>query len=114
MLPQTARLRKTKDFQEVFRRGRGVKDGHLFLKAAQAKNEGLRFGIVVSKQVAAKAVDRNRLKRLLREAVQNFMPQVRAGYHVVLVALPGLSLSNLQDAKTKVASIIKKSSLLKP
>lgn len=114
MLPQTARLRKTKDFQEVFGKGRGVKDGRLFLKAAQVKNEGLRFGIVVSKQVAQKAVDRNRLKRLLREAVKGFMPQVRTGYHIVLVALPGLFLANLQDAKTKVAGTLTKSSLFKP
>ena len=114
MLPHTARLCKTRDFKEVFGKGKGVKDGRLFLKAAQAKNEDLRFGIVVSKQVAAKAVDRNRLKRLLREAVQDFMPQVRTGYHIILVALPGLSMTNLQDAKTKVAGIIKKSSLFQP
>lgn len=114
MLPQTARLRKTRDFQEVFGKGKGVKDGRLFLKAAQVKNEGLRFGIVVSKQVAAKATDRNRIKRLLREAVQGLMPQVRKGYNIVLVALPGLSMANLQDAKTKIVSIIKKSSLFQP
>ncbi|OHA67488.1 MAG: ribonuclease P protein component [Candidatus Wildermuthbacteria bacterium RIFCSPHIGHO2_02_FULL_47_12] len=113
MLPQTARLRKTKDFKEVFGKGRGVKDGRLFLKAVPVQNKGLRFGIVVSKQVAAKAVDRNRIKRLLREAVQSCMPEVREGYDIVLVTLPGFSVLSLQDAKLKVASAIKKSSLFK-
>lgn len=114
MLPQTARLRKAKDFKEVFGKGKGVRDGHLFLKVTQVKNGGLRFGIVVSKQVAAKAVDRNRIKRLLREAVKSCMPDIREGYDVVMVTLPGFSLAGLQDTKLKVVSIIKKSSLFKP
>lgn len=113
MLPHVARLRKTKDFQGVFGKGKGVRDGRLFLKAAAAKNGGLRFGIVVSKQVAAKAVDRNRFKRLLREAVKSCMPEVRDGYDIVLVTLPGFSAASLQDAKLKVAAIIKKSFLFK-
>lgn len=114
MLPQAARLRKARDFKEVFGKGRGVKNGRLFLKAVAAKNKDVRFGIVVSKQVATKAVDRNRIKRLLREAVKSCMPDVREGYDIVVVTLPGFSAANLQDAKFKVTSIIKKSSLLKP
>lgn len=114
MLPQAARLRKARDFKEIFGKGKGVRDGRLFLKAAAGKNEGVRFGIVVSKQVAAKAVERNRIKRLLREAVKSCMPEVRQGYDIVLVTLPGFSVASLQDAKTKVAGIITKSSLFKP
>lgn len=114
MLPQIARLRKAKDFKEVFGKGKGVRDGHLFLKARAAKSETVRFGIVVSKQVAAKAVDRNRIKRLLREAVKSCMPDIREGYDIVMVTLPGFSLVGLQDAKLKVISIVKKSSLFKP
>lgn len=141
MLPKTARLRKARDFKEVFGKGRGVRDGRLFLKAAAVnpvrdcklsrvkahtcqescvkgisngvKNSSVRFGIVVSKQVAAKATERNRIKRLLREAVKNCMPEVRGAYDIVLVTLPGFSVASLQDAKLKVASIIKKSSLFK-
>lgn len=114
MLPQAARLKKAKDFKEVFGKGKGVRDGRLFLKSAATKNEDVRFGIVVSKQVAAKAVDRNRIKRLLREAVKGCMPNIRSGYDIVLVTLPGFSLAGLQDAKQKVLSIIQKTSLLKP
>lgn len=113
MLPQAARLRKTRDFKEVFGKGKGVRDGRLFLKAREVKNKGVRFGIVVSKQVASYAVDRNRIKRLLREAVKGCMQDVRQGYDIVLVTLPGFSVASLQDAKLKVAGVIKKSSLFK-
>ena len=114
MLPQTARLRKTSDFKEVFGKGKGVRDNHLFLKSATARNEGVRFGIVVSKQVAAKAVERNRIKRLLRQALQDFLPLLKPGHDVVLVTLPGFAAANLKDAKLQVMSIITKSFLLKP
>jgi ribonuclease P protein component len=114
MLPQTARLRKTSDFKEVFGKGKGVRYGRLLLKSATAKNEGVRFGIVVSKQVAAKAVARNHIKRLLREALQDFLPLLKPGHDVVLVTLPGFTLAGLEDAKQKVSGIIKKASLLSP
>lgn len=114
MLPKAARLRKAKDFKAIFGKGKGVRDGRLFLKARAVRNEDVRFGIVVSKQVAALATERNRIKRLLREAVKSCMPEVREGHDIVLVTLPGFSLANLQDAKLKVTGIIKKSSLLKP
>ena len=104
---------KTKDFKEVFGKGKGVRDNHLFLKSAAAKNESIRFGIVVSKQVAAKAVERNRMKRLLREAVQYCMPSIREGHDIVLVTLPGFTATNLKDVQGQVMSIVKKSSLLK-
>ena len=114
MLPQVARLRKTRDFKEVFGKGRGTRSGRLFLKARAVKNKSTRFGIVVSKQVAAKATDRNRIKRLLRESVKALMPDVREGYDIALVTLPVFVAVSLQDTKQQVMSVIKKSSLLKP
>jgi ribonuclease P protein component len=114
MLSQAARLRKARDFKEVFEKGKGVKQGRLFLKAAALNKKGVRFGVVVSKQVAAKAVHRNRIKRVLREAIQHCMPAVREGHDIVLVTLPGFTAANLKDVEQKVMSIMKKSSLLKP
>lgn len=114
MLPRAARLQKSKDFKDVFKKGRGVQDGRLFLKAHTVKHGNIRFGIVVSKQVAAKATERNHIKRLLREALQDFLPSFKPGHNIILVTLPGLTLANLEDAKQKVLSIIKKTSLFKP
>ncbi|MBI2123686.1 MAG: ribonuclease P protein component [Candidatus Wildermuthbacteria bacterium] len=113
MLPQAARLRKTKDFKEVFGKGGGTRFGRLFLKARAVKNKNTRFGIVVSKQVAAKATDRNRIKRLLREAVKSCLPDIKEGHDIVLVTLPGFTAANLKEAQTQVIGIIKKSSLFK-
>ena len=37
-----------------------------------------RFGIIVSKKISKKAVERNRLKRQFREAIKNFDKEIRS------------------------------------
>jgi ribonuclease P protein component len=76
--------------------------GAFFLNAGLAPSGGpARLGIVVAKKQLAKAVDRNRAKRLLREAFRAVGPEFPAGWDVVLVArrsLPAQPLARLVAA----------------
>lgn len=68
-LPKKHRLVSGLDFDNVFRDGKAVKGSFLFIKS---KVNGLsfpRFGFVVPKKIYPRAVDRNRLKRVLSEMV---------------------------------------------
>jgi ribonuclease P protein component len=47
-----------------------------------------RLGVTVTKRVAARAVERNRLKRLVREAFRLSRPQEGPGVDLVVIALP--------------------------
>lgn len=49
--------------------------------------EPARLGLSVSRKVGG-AVDRNRVKRLVREAFQSQVPDLRTGYDFVVVARP--------------------------
>lgn len=99
MLPRTHRLTKARDFQEVFKQGKSFRWGGVVLKARSSKNSTSRFAIVVSKKVAAKAVKRNKIRRLFGEAIQAEIKHIPSGLDLVLVILPGFKIQSLQEIK---------------
>lgn len=104
MLPQRHRLKKEKDFTSVLRERRRVEGTGLFLKTKKNKLEESRFGIVVSKRVAKKAVDRNRIHRQLSESIWNLLDRIQGGTDVVIIAnadIKNLSKNSTQEALQK-------------
>ena len=70
-LPSAQKLKRKKLIEELFRSGKQIRDSDLllFYKEHNYKVEaGLQVGFSVSKRRFKKAVDRNRIKRLMREA----------------------------------------------
>jgi len=101
-LPRERRLRLQGDFDRLRSKGIRLECGSFFLNAGRAPADGpARLGIVVAKKQLPKAVDRNRAKRLLREAFRAAGPGIPAGWDVVLVArrsLPGQPLARIVAA----------------
>ena len=68
--PRSARLLRHADFERVYKQGRRHFAAHMtvfYLRAEQG--EGLRIGFTVGRALGG-AVERNRMKRRLREAVR--------------------------------------------
>ena len=70
MLPKKNRLKNKKDFERVFKQGKGFKEDFLFFKITKNNLKENRFGFIVSLKVSKKAVLRNKVKRRLREIIK--------------------------------------------
>jgi ribonuclease P protein component len=84
------RLSRSADFDRVFREGRSHASRHLVLYSfprANGAERDPRLGVSVGRKVGG-AVERNRVKRVLREAFWAVAPELPEGHDFVLVARP--------------------------
>lgn len=80
MLPKENRLNRKADFTQVSKRGEVVQSknfGLAYLKTGGS--EASKFGFIVSNKISKKAVDRNRVKRTLRQIVRELVGNVSNG-----------------------------------
>jgi ribonuclease P protein component len=84
------RLSRSRDFDAVYRHGRSVSSRFLVLYwFPQEEPASPRFGFSVPRSVGG-AVERNKIKRQLREVWRERLERVPAGRDYVLIAKPGL------------------------
>lgn len=78
------RLRRPDQFQRVRREGRTLSHSLLLLNVAPNRRRQTRCGIVVARRVG-KAVQRNRARRRVREAVRLIFDRIAPGLDLVFV-----------------------------
>ena len=66
-LPSQRRLKSRLQFNYVFDNNCGSRDKYFAVYARPNNEQGPRLGMVVSRRVSPRAVDRNRIKRQIRE-----------------------------------------------
>lgn len=103
MLAKINRLTERKDFSAVYARGTYLSFKGLTIKYLLSKNKMSRIGFSVGLKFSKKAVERNRLKRLLRNAVRIYVESLKPGFDIIIV---GNAVPKKYDFKT-IADVLK-------
>ncbi len=85
-LSKKQRLTKASLFREAFAQKRSFVGRWMVLWLREGEGAALRLGVVTSKKVSKRAVDRNRGRRRLREAFRTNRDQFHGEVDVVIIA----------------------------
>lgn len=83
-LSPSQRIRNSREFDRIYELRQRAGDRHLLVFAARNDRKQTRFGVSVSKKHGG-AVQRNRLKRLLREAFRLSQHELPKGLDLILI-----------------------------
>jgi ribonuclease P protein component len=111
MLDRRFRLVHSEDFRAAREAGKRWRNDLLVLNTVAGDQQQSRFGFVVNKQVGSATV-RNLLKRRLRSAIRNRLPEISAGYNVVIVARPQAAASTYQQLVRSLDALLIQGNLL--
>jgi ribonuclease P protein component len=101
------RINDPKDFRRAFDRRRTASDAMMVVHGAENGLDYPRLGLSVSRKKVRRATDRNRVKRLLREAFRLNKADLPAGVDLVIVPRgPGLTFAAADRALPELARAV--------
>jgi len=102
------RLKENFEFRRVFQRGRSSATAKLVLYGMPNRRSSFRAGFSVSKKVG-NAVERNRMKRLLRECFHHLAPELEGkSFDFVVVCRQGSTDSSYQELYDHLVRLLHK------
>jgi ribonuclease P protein component len=114
MLAKKFKLTGSKDYARVQESGKVFQsDSFGIAYLGRGDSNPSRFGFIVSTKIAKEAVDRNRCKRAMSEAVRIDSINLLPGYDVVFLAKTNISRVSTSDIMKEVRLSLTKAGLMK-
>lgn len=105
-LKKENRLRGKKEFETIKEKGNLVAGKLFSLLILKSSNKHSQFGFIVSKKIDQRAVVRNRIRRLLSEAVNKLLPQIPENLKIIVLAKHPLKESQLNSILQEFKTLI--------
>ena len=112
-LSKTERLVKASLFREAFAQKRSFVGRLMVLWIRRGEDTSLRLGVVTSKKVSKRAVDRNLARRRLREAFRQHRDEFTGTVDVVIIARRNILDATQADVEAELLRLAGKAGLLK-
>lgn len=106
------KIRKDQEFRRIYRTGSSMANRLLIIYVVKTDREVTRVGFTVSKKKIGKSVDRNRVKRLMRESYRLNKGRFKTGYDIVLVAREGCRSASYQEIESALLHVFRKMKLV--
>ncbi|MBI2462934.1 MAG: ribonuclease P protein component [Candidatus Spechtbacteria bacterium] len=103
-------LRGSYNIQNLFSKGRVIKTPHFLIRYKEKKDDSVRAGVIVTKKIAKKAVQRNKIKRQVRECLRSVADFFIGGVDVIVI--PNSIDMEFQDMKNEIILALKTSRLI--
>ena len=112
MLPKVFRLKKKGLFQQVYKEGKAVTTPILVLTYhPAAKQDNPKIGFAVARKIGT-AVSRNRVKRIMREAIKPYTSLINPNYNIIFLARMKIRGISLKDVEKNMLALLKRAQLL--
>lgn len=99
-------------FRRLYKSGKSVVTPLFVLYLRKNGQEKNRLGLTTSKTVG-KAVQRNRCRRVLREAYRLLEPEMRTGYDMILVARTKTAYVSMNAVKDMLKNVLERQGAMK-
>ena len=106
------RLRRNSDFQYTYKKGRSLRHPLLVLIYRNTNRTRTRIGFSITKKFG-NAVQRNRIKRQLREILRLQYHQLKQGYDLIFVVRKEAKGASYQILEGAVHNLLKRGKLYK-
>jgi ribonuclease P protein component len=109
-VPAFPTLRRKADFEALARDGRARSTSLLVLRALRTDGTTTRIGFSTPRSLGG-AVERNRVRRRLRELTRERYGQLETGWDLLVIARPGAAQATYAELREALANVLRRSEI---
>ena len=113
MLSKKNRLRKNKDFNKIFKKGKKLNEEILLLIILKNNLKEVRVGVIINKKVSKKAVVRNKIKRRIYNSIKKKLSKIEKGFDFLIIAKPEIKEKSFFEIDKIINKSLKKTEAIK-